>query len=133
WCGRSSAFSRRRVGPSGLPQLRLRTGWLRLRSYGPALRLRCSGIRLRSYGSALQLRGSGHGRNDRYYRDAGSDLHSAAGRLWILQLRARLLGRIRARASRVLVALKTRVSQIHWHTAERGRDRTAPAKYGWTL
>ena len=98
--GRPSAFSRRRVGPSGLPQLRLRTVWLRLRRYG----------------SALQLRGSGHGRNDHYYRDASSDLHSAAGCLRILQLRAQLLGRIPAWPSRVLVALKTRVSQIHWRT-----------------
>ena len=50
-------------------------------------------IRLRSYRPALQLRGSslwgtGYGRNDRYYRNASSGLHSATGgvrvitRLW---------------------------------------------------
>ena len=59
---------------------------------------------------------SGHGRNDHYYRDASSDLHSATGCLRILQLRAQLLGRIRTWPSRVLVALKTRVSQIYWRT-----------------
>jgi hypothetical protein len=50
---------------------------------------------------AIRLRwfwGTGHGRDDHYYRDARrSRLHSAtSGGLRVLQLRTRLLGRLRA-------------------------------------
>ena len=93
-------------------------GGIRLRLRGPALRLRGSSIRLRSYSPALQLRspsirlrrsglfGTGHGGNDRYYHNASSGLHCAnRGFAATIFLRPRILGRIRALARRVLVAL----------------------------
>jgi len=50
--------------------------WKRLWVRGSsALRLRGSGIRLRR----SRLCGAGHGRNDRYYRDASTGPHSAIG------------------------------------------------------
>jgi hypothetical protein len=114
--GRFGAFSGRRVGP-GL--------WLRLRlRRSTALRLRGYGIRLRS----TSLCTTGPRRNDRYYRDANSGLHSATG-----GLRTRLLGRIRwriwlgrIRKCGVLGALTTRKSDSLAHLAQRGAARVVP-------
>ena len=77
-------------------------GMRQLRSYSPALQLRSPSIRLRRSG----LFGTGHGGNDRYYHNASSGPHCAnRGFAATIFLRPRILGRIRALARRVLVAL----------------------------